>query len=642
MKKRVLRGELHKAAEKGDINEVQVLFGKKEGKEANTLANLVLQYSGTRQTPLHLAAKHGRVAVCRFLLEKGADVNIQDEAGWTCLHSACYSGNIECLSLLLQQEALLPYYNARNLDQTTPLHYFARSFSEYACKEAFKKLVNGGADVNAQNKFGETPLHSAVLGDNMRTAKLLLKARADPNRQTSKLRGSETPLHWATKMNKLELVKLLIKYGADVSIKSQAGYTSKDYALQKRYELIAQLLIKQEELLEWLSELGLQSLMKKFQFNTITLDEIPQLDDKTLDAMNIKEQGVRIKLLNPSEYLRTPRFSLPPPSPHRRSPDVPDDGDAATLSTFGLEPLRFSDLQFVPGGDLGAGFFGKVKKALWGATAVAVKIIHRKNFRDQNALQLFYKEVAILSKLRHANIVQFFGVCVEPKHCIVSEFMENGNLHSLLRNRNTTPHVILDDPKMRFQIAKDIASGMYYLHTKNPPIIHRDLTSANVLLDKNYRAKVTDFGLSKEIQAVMSGTTGALPWLAPEVFASGGRDCTTASDVFSFGLILWELLTGDPPQQKDDPLVFAQKVKNGFRPPIPASEEDTPYVNLVKWCWATKPKQRPTFQQIISELQRMSSDQSTASGSEIEETDSDTSVDQRPDKKQAEDLGYVG
>ena len=160
---------------------------------------------------------------------------------------------------------------------------------------------------------------------------------------------------------------------------------------------------------------------------------------------------------------------------------------------------------------LGAGSFGEVKQGTWHGTDVAVKIIMD---TGSVALDEFKTEVEVMAKLRHPNIVQFLGWSLLPKNrlAIISQFVPRGSLFDLLHRSS-----IVIEPRRRLVIAKDIAKGLLYLHSCEPPIVHRDLKSPNLLVDRDFTVKVCDFGLSR----MMSGkclstkkTVGTLHWVS--------------------------------------------------------------------------------------------------------------------------------
>ncbi|XP_040935072.1 uncharacterized protein [Gossypium hirsutum] len=198
------------------------------------------------------------------------------------------------------------------------------------------------------------------------------------------------------------------------------------------------------------------------------------------------------------------------------------------------------------GDQIGQGSCGTVYHGLWFESEVAVKVFSKQEYAD-DVINAFREEVSLMKRLRHPNVLLFMGVVVSSQRlCIVTEFLPRGSLFQLLQ-RNTTKL----GWRRRVSMALDIARGMNYLHNCNPPIIHRDLKSSNLLVDKNWTVKVGDFGLSrlkhKTYLTTKSGK-GTPQWMAPEVLRSEPSD--EKSDVYSFGVILWELATEKIPWEK--------------------------------------------------------------------------------------------
>jgi tRNA A-37 threonylcarbamoyl transferase component Bud32 len=191
------------------------------------------------------------------------------------------------------------------------------------------------------------------------------------------------------------------------------------------------------------------------------------------------------------------------------------------------------------GENIGQGSCGTVYHALWYGSDVAVKVFSKQEYSD-DLIQSFRQEVSVMKRLRHPNILLFMGAVTSPQRlCIVTEFLPRGSLCRLL-HRNT-PKL---DWRRRVHMALDIARGVNYLHHYNPPIIHRDLKSSNLLVDKNWTVKVGDFGLSRlkhETYLTTKTGRGTPQWMAPEVLRNEPSD--EKSDVYSFGVILWELAT---------------------------------------------------------------------------------------------------
>ncbi|XP_020112370.1 probable receptor-like protein kinase At1g80640 [Ananas comosus] len=200
---------------------------------------------------------------------------------------------------------------------------------------------------------------------------------------------------------------------------------------------------------------------------------------------------------------------------------------------------------------LGEGGFGCVYKASFdgGLLAAVKKLDHG----GQECVREFENEVDLLGRIRHPNVVSLLGYCVhEGKRLLVYEFMQNGSLESQLHGASRGSHLSWH---LRMKIALDTARGLEYLHEHcNPPVIHRDLKSSNILLDADYNARISDFGLavnavgpSKE-NVKLSGTVG---YVAPEYLLDG--KLTEKSDVYAFGVVLLELLVGRKPVEKTEP-----------------------------------------------------------------------------------------
>ncbi|XP_028770766.1 serine/threonine-protein kinase EDR1 [Neltuma alba] len=253
---------------------------------------------------------------------------------------------------------------------------------------------------------------------------------------------------------------------------------------------------------------------------------------------------------------------------------------------------------------IGLGSYGEVFRADWNGTDVAVK-----KFLDQDfsgaALAEFKREVRIMRRLRHPNIVLFMGAVTRPPNLsIISEFLPRESLYKILHRPNCQI-----DEKRRIKMALDVARGMNCLHTSTPTIVHRDLKSPNLLVDNNWNIKVCDFGLSrlKHNTFLSSKSTAGTPeWMAPEVLRN--EPSNEKCDVYSFGIILWELATLRLPWSGMNPMQVVGAV--GFqnrRLEIP--KEIDPVVARIIWeCWQQDPNLRPSFAQltvILKSLQRL-------------------------------------
>ncbi|CAN6584209.1 unnamed protein product [Malus baccata var. baccata] len=252
---------------------------------------------------------------------------------------------------------------------------------------------------------------------------------------------------------------------------------------------------------------------------------------------------------------------------------------------------------------VGAGSFGTVHRAEWNGSDVAVKVLTVQDFHDDQ-LKDFLREVAIMKRVRHPNVVLFMGAVTKRPHLsIVTEYLPRGSLYRLIHRPASGE---LMDQRRRLRMALDVAKGINYLHCLNPPIVHWDLKSPNLLVDKNWTAKVCDFGLSrfKANTFISSKSVAGTPeWMAPEFLR--GEPSNEKSDVYSFGVILWELVTMEQPWNGLSPaqVVGAVAFQNR-RLAIPAN---TPPVlaSLMESCWADDPAQRPSFASIVESLKRL-------------------------------------
>eukprot|EP00727_Mastigamoeba_balamuthi_P002289 m51a1_g12057 putative serine threonine kinase (786) ;mRNA; r:49-4139 len=254
--------------------------------------------------------------------------------------------------------------------------------------------------------------------------------------------------------------------------------------------------------------------------------------------------------------------------------------------------------EILMGDVIGQGSFGVVYKAMWRDTEVAAKVFSMDAVSAEDIVQ-FEKEVDVMRALRHPNILLFMCHAKNDENfIIVTEYMPTGSLMELLANEGMTLPL-----RLKLSIMTDIARGMAYLHQNDPPILHRDLKSSNILLDLNLQAKVSDFGLTMfsrkggDSRKDSAAVIGTIFWTAPEVL--GGADCTTKSDVYSFAVIAWEIMTREVPYEELNPHTVALQVMNeGVRPSMENKTFPQPIRELIAESWATEPLSRPEFSAI--------------------------------------------
>lgn len=261
-----------------------------------------------------------------------------------------------------------------------------------------------------------------------------------------------------------------------------------------------------------------------------------------------------------------------------------------------LEPYVLSKHDFVVGKCLGSGGFSKVYAAVRVSTrqVCAIKVLKYKNLKGDK-FTLYEREIKILAKCQHPFIMGFVGFTAEPPYAICTEYIRNGSLWHILRDRHSKPLT----GTQKTLIALGIAQGVMRLHQLN--IIHRDLKSLNVLLDKYMLPKVCDFGLSRfsndESAEFFTVRVGTCQWMAPELVV--GVPYNEKVDVYSYGMILWELLTGKAPFMGWNEIELARAVVHeGKRPDIPAKTPEK-LASLITACWSADPNDRPSMSDIV-------------------------------------------
>jgi hypothetical protein len=269
--------------------------------------------------------------------------------------------------------------------------------------------------------------------------------------------------------------------------------------------------------------------------------------------------------------------------------------------------------EIVVGKKIGEGSFGMVFKGEWGSGKTPVVIKQVNISEKEGALQEFINEFRVMASIRYANVIDLYGTTVvDGKRCIVMEYMPRGSLDGVLwgdEKREQLPQLL------RLKIACDVARGVLFLHKQDPPILHRDLKSLNILLNQELSAKVSDFGesITEKESDILTQTgkdqiAGSVLWMAPELLRDKGAPYTTKCDVFSFGVILWELMSCRPPftgggGRIPQPMTaVGMRLNQLYRDPIP---EDCPPAcsKLIEDCWAENSKKRPEMEDVVKRLQ---------------------------------------
>lgn len=277
---------------------------------------------------------------------------------------------------------------------------------------------------------------------------------------------------------------------------------------------------------------------------------------------------------------------------------------------------KLTDLYYLSRGGFGTVF--KAQHSDW-RTTVAIKCLKLDSPFGERERNCLLKEAEVLHKARFNYIIQIFGICNEPEFfCIVTEFMSNGSLDLLLHEKDMYP--VLAWP-LRLRILYEIALGVNFLHNMNPPLLHHDLKTQNILLDGEFHVKIADFGLSKWRQLSVSKGSGSkttemggtVIYMPPEEYdPSKSRRADVKHDMYSYAIIMWEVLSRQIPfEDVTNPMQIMFSVLRGTRPDtsLDSLSADIPsretLISLMTCGWTANPDDRPSFLKCLIELEPM-------------------------------------
>ncbi|KAJ8675413.1 hypothetical protein QAD02_011199 [Eretmocerus hayati] len=267
-------------------------------------------------------------------------------------------------------------------------------------------------------------------------------------------------------------------------------------------------------------------------------------------------------------------------------------------SPFGQTFVQEIDFNEIETGEIvGKGSFGVVFKGTWRGKPVAVK-----NINSEGERKAFAIEVRQLSRVNHPNIVKLYGACTKNPVCLVMEYAEGGSLynvlHSNLQPSYTAGHAI--------SWALQCAQGVAYLHNLKPkPLVHRDLKPPNLLLILGGQTlKICDFGTACNLSTYMTNNKGSAAWMAPEVFEA--TKYTEKCDVYSWGIILWEILSRKKPfsDRGATAISIIWGVYQGRRPPL-LENCPKPIEDLIVRCWDKDPEKRPSMDEVVKIMSQL-------------------------------------
>jgi len=265
--------------------------------------------------------------------------------------------------------------------------------------------------------------------------------------------------------------------------------------------------------------------------------------------------------------------------------------------------IKEGDLSF--GDIVGEGGYGHVYRARWMHADVAAKAFRNKNNSDQPSRD-FGAELRILRELRHPSITRLVGFCVSPKYIIVTEFVSGSSLYELLHGRRPCPDWTLSRV---VSVAREVCLGLAYIHSRD--IVHCDMKSGNILLSGAHDVKICDFGLShllseagdvvSDAAAIAIGCVGTYNWMAPEVLR--GEEYSKAADVYSFGMLLWEMIARKVPFQGFSSMQVTALVGYGRRRPCTPAGCPESLRSILRYILRPRPASRQSAQRVVEVLE---------------------------------------
>lgn len=576
---------------------------------------MLTQSNKEGQTPLHSAVlEKGFCKYVDLLMQNNADPKIKDNSNNTALH---YNTCVTCLNIIakalkeresnLKEENKTDHENIldmqNDLGNTCLMQAIVNMSQGHTKTKLARELIKLNADFTIQNNEGNNAIMLAAKLGNVDLLNIIIlkilndelnNQLAGKNKMTStdlfKLKNNQKDdvLDIAIKSKSKDCIVRLIDL-ANMKITKDHLQLAKEYSTNesKIYPLIKKYYEEQENdtLVDTSKQSRNHNPLKSKEEVKGKVREYYIKDKLGAKTHRNYNNTISSNLLTFENTKSTSRLKDTLEKVHIDKDKLTEFMDDSDDSNFKLDP---SEVQV--GEQIGWGAYSGVYKATFYDVEVAVKKFSK---NDEKSQKVFNNEVQILKTCHHPGICQLIGYFEDKSYFnIVNEYFPCGTLHEIIHAKSLNFPI-----KKRLSIAIDIAKVMNYLHSRKLVVLHRDLKSENVLIDKNFKIKLCDFGISKMIESDteefelesplhitrQTKTIGTVSWMSPEFI--NDKISSKKSDVYSFGILLWEIMTRSKLYPDLQPIQIAYGVaNNNLRPPIPAAMNKK-IANLITSCW---------------------------------------------------------
>lgn len=597
-------------------------------------------------TPVLLASRLGSEDILDYIFYSDT-VNIQDldNYGQNALMNSVHSRN----SQMFRQLSLYVSPKEKDYEENTCVHVAA----SVGVIEILRICIEEFAMADSQNVHGQTALHMAETPEVIEY--LIVQGGSDVNAQDH---NGWSSLHYCVYKGLVDCARVLMQIGVDAGLADKTGATALDFAIENLPELVDEIRIeaekaknkkshslkyKENQKLIELESKNQQKLKESIQEVSAGIKRSKTLEnfyisyeeragkilkdhekdkllernkndmDQDAEILNVDSEGddfpmvdsivgtplrhsVKIMRKSSSDSMKsqiTPKIQTMISEIILKTPS-----DTISLLDFGVEMIKYEELRFRE--LLGQGAYGKVHRGYFRDSEVAIKVINTDKVDDRLAKE-FIKEIECMVRIRHNRFLLLLGICIEGPLCIVTELSKGGNLAAAI-DKN---YLSKED---KLKIALQLAEGISYIHSKTPPIVHRDIKPQNILLDEYNQVKIADLGLSRAIEKVSNTEkinstrvcAGTVRYMAPELYYETPM-CSRATDVWAYGCVLLHMFTGQPPWNGLE-LIAVQRRLIFNEEFIINGPVDSDIETLVKKCCTKDPDDRISFKDIRAKI----------------------------------------